>query len=82
MNQKERICAVFNLSKEPQEVDAFARYLRPMDPYKLPNGEKPLEWKLIMGDPGELNEIPPKGARVYRFVYKPENEPRMTIPEF
>jgi len=77
LSREERIRVVFNLSKEPLEVDAIIRYLRPLDPYKIPNGEKPLEWELIMGDTGDLNVIPPKGARVYKFVYKPENENKM-----
>jgi glycosidase len=82
MNQQERIRVVFNLSKEPQEVDAVRRYLLPLDPYKVPDGKKPLEWELILGDSGDLNVLPPKSARVYKFIYKPENEPLMTIPEF
>jgi len=77
LSRTERIRAVFNLTKEPVEVDAIVRYLRPLDPYRIPNGERPLEWELIMGDPGDLNVIPPKGSRVYRFVYNPENENKM-----
>jgi len=82
LNQQERIRVVFNLSKESQEVNAIRRYLRPLNPYKIPDGKTPLEWELILGDQGDLNVIPAKSARVYKFMYDPDNEPRMTIPEF
>ena len=79
LNRQDRICAVFNFNDEPLEVDAIVDYLRPMDPYKIPHGEKPLEWELIFGDTGDLNVIPPKGSRVYRYVFKPENVNKMMI---
>jgi cyclomaltodextrinase len=77
LNRREKIRAVFNLSKEPLTVDAIADYLQPLDPYKISNGEKPMEWRLIMGDAGDLNKLPGKAARVYKYVYRPENEMKM-----
>jgi len=77
MSRKERIRAVFNISGERQEVDAIVEYLQPLDPYKIGDGKKSLEWELIAGDPGDLNVLPPKGSRVYKFIYNPENENKM-----
>jgi len=76
---KERIRAVFNLSDQPQDVDAIWSYLHPMDPYKMPMGIKSMEWQLIFGDTGELNRLPAKAARVYKYVYKPGNENMMNL---
>ena len=64
----ERIAAVFNLSKEPQVVDAnsLSRFLQPSSS-NVAEGEIPLDWELIFGDPGDLNVIPAKGSRVYKY---------------
>ena len=56
ISNEERTMVVFNLSKESQEVE-MSRYLQ-------------ADWELIFGDAGDLNVIPAKGARVYK--YKPE----------
>ena len=79
LSRQDRIIAVFNMNDEPLEVDAIVDYLRPIDPYKIADGKKPLEWELIFGDAGDLNILPPKGARVYRLVFKQENVNRMMI---
>jgi len=75
--KNERIRAVFNLSDKSQEVDAIWNYLQPIDPYKQPMGIKTLEWDLIFGDSGDLNNLPAKAARVYRHNYHPDKESQM-----
>jgi len=71
LNEKDRIRVVFNTSANEQQIDAIAEYLQPTDPNKTGEGENPLEWTLIMGDSGDLNVLPPKGARVYRYENSP-----------
>lgn len=81
LNQKERIRVVFNTSSRQQEVNAVEAYLQPLDPEKTGERNESREWELIMGDTGDLNVLPPKAARVYKFIYQPGNESGMTMPE-
>lgn len=41
-------------------------------------GIESLEWELIFGDAGDRDTLPPKSARVCKFVYKPENRSQMS----
>ena len=65
----ERIAAIFNLTKKAQVLNpgSISRYLRPSSA-SIAEGEIPRDWKLIFGDSGDLNIIPAKGARVYKYT--------------